>query len=75
MADTRHLVESTVAPIAGRDMGRPTEGGAKEEGFAFEEETQTDGWQSFKGYNRAGQMSGLRICQEDAYPLPNLRAE
>ena len=53
-------------------LGRNTQGCAKKEDVALEEEAQADGWQGPERRYRAVQMPSVWGDQEDAPPLPQL---
>lgn len=56
-------------------MGWSSESSTEEEGFAYEEKAQADGWESSEGCYIIMQMSGMWQCQENARSVHNLRAQ
>lgn len=58
--------------ITGRHLGVDTTSRAKEQGLAFAEEAQANGWQSAQGCQQLVQMSRMRRDQENTSVMSNM---
>jgi len=56
-------------------MGRSIESGSEEEDVAFEETSQTNGWQGLEGYAFVLSVSWLWADKEDASALSHLHEQ